>query len=544
MPSTGTDAGDVLFLRPEDTMTASTETETSDELFMHIRLKELTPSRFQPRDRRPDADLVESVRQHGVVTPGLARPTPDGPTAYEVVFGHCRWRAAELAELETMPFVVRELDDVTALELMLVENLRRSDLHPMDEAEGYHQLHEQHGQAVEQIADRVGKSKAYVYARLKLLALQTEGREAFRAGELDASVALYLARVPASLQHMALEKMRDQADEGERLSARSAAWLLRSQFMLQLSVAPFTTSDADLVPEAGSCTDCLKRTGNQRELFADVESADVCTDPVCYRTKVDALWQLRTSAAGAEGITVLSEKDTKRLFPYGGSTMSTSEYIDLAALCYSVKGSKPYKKLLGKKAPPVSLVRDPDGNVHEVVERKAAEKALVELGHLKKAAPATSSNSSSKKDKEAAAKARAAEELNKKVAQAVVVEIAEKAERDAPTAPQLFALVEVLEGTLYRGPDHALERRGLKRDSLKKMNERGLWALLVEYVAAETLQDVFGGQQPRDLLALAKAFKVDVLALEKKAKAEREAAAKMPAELKTKPVKPAAKGKK
>jgi ParB-like chromosome segregation protein Spo0J len=95
------------------------ESGATAELFMHIPLGQLTASRFQPPSRRPDADLVESVRQYGVITPGLARPTPDGPTPYEIVFGHCRWRAAELAELDTMPFVVRDLGDVEALELML-----------------------------------------------------------------------------------------------------------------------------------------------------------------------------------------------------------------------------------------------------------------------------------------------------------------------------------------------------------------------------------------------------------------------------------------
>ncbi len=521
-------------------MDASTETETSDELFMHIPLGQLTASRFQPATRRPDADLIESVRQHGVVTPGLARPTPDGPTAYEVVFGHCRWQAAAAVKLPTMPFLVRELDDVTALELQLVENLRRSDLHPMDEAEGYHQLHEEHGQAVEQIAARVGKSKAYVYARLKLLALQTEGREAFRAGELDASVALYLARVPGSLQAMALKALRGRAEQGDRVSARTAAWLLQHQFMLQLDQAPFQTSDAELVHQAGACTDCTKRTGNQRELFADVESDDVCTDPICYRRKVDAVWQLRTKD---KSMPVLPAKEAKALWPHSSSHMTYQrEWIDLAESCYDA-GGKPYKKALAKAMPEVTLARDPDGGVHELVKRAAAEKALKDLGLTKKVSPASSSSSSSsssKNDKEAraaAAKARAAEELNKMVAASVVAEIAEVAERASPTAAQLFALVVALEGNLYSGPQRALDRRGLKRDALKKMNERGLWALLVEYLAAELLEDVFSGQQPKDLLALAKAFKVDVLALEKKAKAELEASAKMPADLKAKPVK-------
>jgi ParB/RepB/Spo0J family partition protein len=514
----------------------STATEMSDELFMHIPLEQLTASRFQPAGRKPDSDLVESVRQHGVVTPGLARPTPDGPTAYEVVFGHCRWAAAAAAELPSMPFVVRELDDVTALELMLVENLRRSDLHPMDEAEGYHQLHEQHGQSVEQIADRVGKSKAYVYARLKLLALRTEGREAFRAGDLDASVALYLARVPGSLQSSALKALRNRAQDGDRISARTAAWLLQQQFMLQLEKAPFQPGDAGLVAEAGACTDCLKRTGNQRELFADVESADVCTDPVCYRKKVDAVWQIRTKDKATP---TLSAKETKALWPHGPHMAYQREWIDLADSCYDA-GGKPYKKALAKAMPEVTLARDPDGGVHELVKRVDAEKALKELGLLKKVSPASSGSSSSKpKSKDSVAKEKAKLELAEKVSAAAIVAVVDAAENAKKRTVLVAVVQELAQGSGYV----AAARRGIKDDAtLKKnipgMTEEGLHGLLVEMALfPDGAHLTWDGRIEKSITDACKAFGVDLKAIEKKVKAELDAAAKMPADLKSKPVK-------
>lgn len=514
----------------------ATETETSDELFMHIPLEQLTASRFQPKSRQPDTDLVASVRQHGVVTPGLARPTPDGPTAYEVVFGHCRWAAAAAAELPSMPFVVRVLDDVTALELMLVENLRRSDLHPMDEAEGYHQLHEEHRQAVEVIADRVGKSKGYVYARLKLLALQTEGREAFRAGDLDASVALYLARVPGSLQHMALKELRARAEnrDGEKISAREAAGILQRNYMLQLGEAPFDLGDSTLVAPAGACTECPKRTGNQRELFSDVASADVCTDPICYRSKVDALWQIRTRQKGAS---VMSASKTKELWPHGGRYFSGhGEWTDLRDTCYQVPGNKTWKQLLAAAMPAITLARDPDGGVHELVKQDAAQKALVALDLVAKAKPSSSSSSKSKAPPEP--KLSPARQLAEKVtaaAAAAVVDAAEKGRLDKPV--MLLLANEALD---QLGGFSVAERRGMKSDaftkSMAKMSLHQLFGVLVEAIVgfhSFTHDDKVDSH----VVDACKAFGVDLKAIEKKAKAELEAAAKVPAELKAKPVK-------
>ncbi len=508
-------------------MDTSNQTETSDELFMHIPLEQLTPSRFQPKSRKPDDDLVESVRQHGVVTPGLARPTPDGPTAYEVVFGHCRWAAAAAAALPSMPFVVRELDDVTALELMLVENLRRSDLHPMDEAEGYHQLHEAHGQTVEQIADRVGKSKAYVYARLKLLALQTEGREAFRAGDLDASVALYLARVPGSLQHSALQEISRRAGnrDGEKVSAREAAGILQRQFMLQLGEAPFDVADGSLVAAAGPCTTCEKRTGNQRELFADVASADVCTDPVCYRTKVDALWTIRSKTKGAK---VLSKAQTEQLFPHG-YFVGRGEWFQLSDICYSVPGHKSWKELLGKQVE-VTLARDPDGGLHELVRQVDARDALVKLDLVKKERPASSSSKPKPLPEPKKSPARQLAEKVTAAAAAAVVDAAEKGRLDKPV--MLLLATETLE---QMGGGALAERRGLKRGSveLAKMTLHQLFGVVVELVVGF---DSYGDKIEPRVVDACKAFGVDLKAIEKKAKAELDAAAKMPADLKAKPV--------
>jgi len=125
----------------------------------------------------------------------------------------------------------------------------------------------------------VGKSRSYVYARTKLLALCPELRKAFlrrRTGRLD---ALLLARIPPhDLQRKALKELAEQREYGEIHSFRDAQEFIRANYMLRLKQAPFDQNDAAAPAQGGSCAACPKRTGNQRDLFGDVKDADVCTD--------------------------------------------------------------------------------------------------------------------------------------------------------------------------------------------------------------------------------------------------------------------------
>jgi ParB/RepB/Spo0J family partition protein len=116
------------------------------------------------------------------------------------VCGECRWRACKDAEVDGIPVLIRELDDLQVLQVQLVENLRRKDLHPLEEAEGFSRLQSEHGMQAEDIAARVGKSESYVYKSLKLLELTPECREELYAGKLTQSTALLVARQPEYLQ--------------------------------------------------------------------------------------------------------------------------------------------------------------------------------------------------------------------------------------------------------------------------------------------------------------------------------------------------------
>ncbi len=243
-------------------------------------------------NRRIDKDslneFAESIKTHGVLSPVLVRPMNG---AHELVFGERRLRAAKSLGLETIPALVREMTDVEAIEARIIENLQRADVHPLEEGDSYRLLCEEHGYAVDDVAAKVGKSKAYVYSRMKLCALEESSRKAFLEDKLSASVALLVARMPtAKLQKKATAKLLRGNREGEPFSYRDAARMLQDEFMLRLADAPFSKTDAELVPSAGACSACPKRTGSQPELFPDVKSADVCTDPTCYRGKRDAFW--------------------------------------------------------------------------------------------------------------------------------------------------------------------------------------------------------------------------------------------------------------
>src|SRR5262245_11645518 len=164
-----------------------------------------TESQLQRRkyfDKTELDELTESVKTFGVLQPIIVRRIPSEqaagvtvPEYFEIVAGERRMLAAKLAGHVRIPANVLELNDQQVLEVQLIENLQRADLHPMHEAESYDELVHKYRHPIEEIYSKVGKSRTYVYNRMKLLALSTKARKAFYSGEISASVAEKLARV-------------------------------------------------------------------------------------------------------------------------------------------------------------------------------------------------------------------------------------------------------------------------------------------------------------------------------------------------------------
>ncbi len=186
----------------------------------------LKPNRWQPRSSFDDLELealAASIRTQGLVQPLVVTIDSDG--TYSIVAGERRWRAARLAGLEEVPVVIRgDLDDRSRLELALVENLQRSDLNALEEAEAYATLQEKFGLSQEEIAVRVGKGRTTITNSLRLLKLPQEIRELLRAGQLTAGQARPLLALGDRERQIALaeQAVREElsARQLEHLSAR------------------------------------------------------------------------------------------------------------------------------------------------------------------------------------------------------------------------------------------------------------------------------------------------------------------------------------
>ena len=162
-------------------------------------------------------DLASSIRQHGIVQPIVVRTV--GDSRFEIIAGERRWRAAQLAGLIEIPVLVRDVDDKTALEIAIVENVQRSDLNPLEEALGYEQLIAEYGYTQNDLGEIIGKSRSHVANSLRLLKLPDQVRDLLAAGSLSAGHARALVPTsdPASLAKTIVAKGMSVRD-AERLA--------------------------------------------------------------------------------------------------------------------------------------------------------------------------------------------------------------------------------------------------------------------------------------------------------------------------------------
>ena len=218
--------------RPAPLVPALAPTPSQPTGVIWIPIDRIQPCAFQPRkDFTPDAlrELADSIREHGIVQPLLVRPAGD---RFELIAGERRWRAARLAGLVEVPAVVREADDTTVLELALVENLQRENLHPLEEARGFQQLIDQFHLRQEDIASKVGKSRAAVANSLRLLKLVPAVQTLLQDGQLSPGHAkALLGLADAELQTRAANRVTADGlnvRQTEELVARLASPLASS----------------------------------------------------------------------------------------------------------------------------------------------------------------------------------------------------------------------------------------------------------------------------------------------------------------------------
>jgi ParB/RepB/Spo0J family partition protein len=285
-----------------------------------IALEFLHESATNPRKTFADAglqELADSIRSQGLLQPIVVRPIVtqrDGdhqPHEYEIVFGHRRYRAADVAGLAEIPCIVRALSNEAAAVAQLHENLEREDVHPIEEAEAFQRLMDDHGVTADQLAAQTGKSRTYIYNRLKLATLTPEVRAACMTGPIGAEVATLIARVPRPLQHQALSRCtyKDLGQNGHPVVVRSyrdCREQLRQAFTCSLSDAPFQWHDSTLVPGASLCAECPRRSNNDPSLIELGEN--VCTDTVCFAAKKAAHAARELDQARAAGRVIEGEQ--------------------------------------------------------------------------------------------------------------------------------------------------------------------------------------------------------------------------------------------
>ena len=219
----------------------------------NIPLERISPNPDQPRmnfDEAALAELAASIREHGVLQPILVRPFGE-LHRYQLVAGERRWRAAKQAELAVIPALIEQLDDETALEIGIIENLQREDLSPHEEAMIYDRMTHEHGYSVRRLAQKIGKDKGYVENRLRLAGAPTEIKQLVSLRKDTLSHAYELLKVEDARKRrrlaaqvasgeLSLVKLRERI-EGRRprkSPAAKAAATLEREVQAEVEQAP------------------------------------------------------------------------------------------------------------------------------------------------------------------------------------------------------------------------------------------------------------------------------------------------------------------
>lgn len=210
---------------PSSTASVDTETSVSNGEFQHLAIDVIQRGRYQPRiNFDPDAlqELADSIKAQGVVQPIVVRPLSATPGQYELVAGERRWRATQLAGLQDIPAVVRDISDQEAMAIALIENIQRQELNPIEEAKALERLVEEFGLTHQEVADAVGRSRVSVSNLLRLLTLNTDVKHLLEDGQLEMGHARAILGLESEKQMVAA---REVVKKG--LSVRETEQLVR-----------------------------------------------------------------------------------------------------------------------------------------------------------------------------------------------------------------------------------------------------------------------------------------------------------------------------
>lgn len=215
-----------------------------------LPLSVMKPGPFQPRKvfaKESIDELAASLKQHGMVQPIVVRPKPGVTGEYEIIAGERRWRAAQIVPMHEVPVVIQDIDDKTALEIALIENLQRADLNPLEEAKAYQRLIDEYNYKHEQLATVLGKSRSHISNMLRLLQLPETVQEKLMDGSVSMghARALINAENPEAILEQILKNNLSVRDT-EKLAANKNARTKTQQNAAQKSAAKTQQKDPDI----------------------------------------------------------------------------------------------------------------------------------------------------------------------------------------------------------------------------------------------------------------------------------------------------------
>ena len=193
------------------------------EMIENVSVDQLSPGQYQPRKRFDEEslqELADSIIEQGLMQPIIVRKSDNN---FEIIAGERRWRAAKLAKLDTIPVIVRDINDRTASIIALIENMQRVDLSSIEEAEGIKKMIDEFGMTHEEASDAVGKSRSAVSNLLRLLQLTDFVKDKLNSGDIDMGHARALISLSADQQNMVCQKIIN-----EKLSVRKVEELIQS----------------------------------------------------------------------------------------------------------------------------------------------------------------------------------------------------------------------------------------------------------------------------------------------------------------------------
>ena len=358
-----------------------------------LAISTLASSPTNPRKHFDEAklgELTESIKQQGVLQAILVRPWPqeyshsgDRPL-YEIIAGERRYRAAQAAGLEMIPATILQIATPKVLEIQVIENLQREGLHELDEAEGYEAMMNHHGYSAVQVAEKIGKSRSYVFGRLKLLALDEWSRDQFRQGNLSASTALLVARIPSiEMRKEAVKEITAKdALTDNPMSFRKAQDFITRNYMRFVSSFPFDWKLDSF--SMGSCKDCPKRSENIPAWRNEFSSANVCTDSSCFSAKRQEYLDSQIKSLSEQGKTVIAGESAFNMAAGRNlNHVTLPGYERLDNTCYRDPERRTFRQILGDDPQSVFVENHAEKNIVEMVKSDIVIQKLKDIGIIK-----------------------------------------------------------------------------------------------------------------------------------------------------------------